>query len=156
MKNTHASNGIAEDIIRSFVQIAGAELHLKTSIEKMTSEIETCVIDDEHVTEYVQQIEDVKEEVIELARIRREEMLYLFKLYGEKGNKDYWCVVKHNAMSMYTAWEAWQASDNDPELLDFALDLNKCLIKSITKFLGVEVTQCASCFTDILKAKENE
>ena len=62
--------------------------------------------------------------------------------------------VKHLGMAMYTAFEAYQASDNDPEMLDFALRANQMFIKAVTEFLGVEVTECASCFSDILKTGE--
>ena len=34
MENKHSSDGIAEDLIRSFVQMASVELHTKTLIQK--------------------------------------------------------------------------------------------------------------------------
>ena len=39
-------------------------------------------------------------------------------------------------------------------MLDFALRANQMFIKAVTEFLGVEVTECASCFSDILKTGE--
>ncbi len=148
MRNDNASNGMAEDLIRSFVQIASAELHTKTSIEKAVSDIENGVSDD------TARIESLKEDLMTQASLRREIMLSLYRMYGEQGDKEKWCVVKHLGMAMYTAFEAYQASDNDSEMLDFALRANQMFIKAVTEFLGVEVTECASCFSDILKAGE--
>lgn len=148
MENKHASNGIAEDLIRSFVQIASAELHCKTAIEKAVSEIENGA----DIEGNMQAVESLTSDLEGYAEVRRELMLYLYRLYGEKGNKDMWCTVKHLGMAMYTAFEAYQASDNDAELRDFTLRINRMFVKAVTEFLGVEVTECAACFTDILKA----
>ncbi|WP_304418679.1 hypothetical protein, partial [Faecalibaculum rodentium] len=127
---------------------ASAELHTKTSIEKAVSDIENGVSDDTARIEYL------KEDLMTQASLRREIMLSLYRMYGERGDKEKWCVVKHLGMAMYTAFEAFQASDNDPEMLDFSLRANQMFIKAVTEFLGVEVTECASCFSDILKAGE--
>lgn len=150
MENKHASNGIAEDLIRTFVQIASAELHTKTSIEKAVSEIENGA--DENFGVLMDKVAALQADLLSYAELRREIMLNLYSMYGEKGNKEMWCTVKHLGMAMYTAFEAYQASDNDPELFDFAMRANRMFIRAITEFLGVEVTECAACFSDILKA----
>lgn len=154
MKNEHSSDGIAEDLIRSFTQVANSELHLKTLIEKRISELENGMVEEKDVPKHLEIIQDLKEDVEEYANLRRNIMLYLYRMYGEKGNKEYWCVCKHLSMAMYTCFEAWQATDKDEELLSLAIDLNKQFIKAMTHFLGVEVTSCASCFGDILKANK--
>lgn len=154
MENVHSSDGIAEDLIRSFVQIASAEMHAKTLLEKRVSEVENGIVDvdnEDIFNGHLQSITELKEEIGQLAQLRREDMLYLYKLYGEKGDKNYWCMVKHVGIAAMTAFEVWQASDNDEELLCMALDKNSLFVKVLTKFIGVEVTECASCFADILK-----
>lgn len=155
MENKHSSSGLAEDLIRSFVQIASAELHVKTLIEKRVSEIENGFYTDEEVQGAVDEVGTLTEEIISLANMRRSQMLYLYKLFGEKGDKEQWCMVKHLGMAMYTAFESWQASDDDPDLFDQYLEINRMFIKSVTKFIGSEITSCASCFSDILKAEES-
>lgn len=154
MENKHSTSGIAEDIIRSFVQIAGAELHVKTLIEKRVSELENGLIDidkDGVLERQMNAIEDLKGEIIELAQMRRDDMLYLYELFGSVGDKEKWCSVKHLAMAMITAFEAWQASERDEYLLTIALNKNRLFVKAMSQFLGVEVTECASCFADIMK-----
>lgn len=155
-ENVHSTDGIAEDIIRSFVQVASAEMHSKTLLEKRTSELENGLIDlenDEVMSNQFDKIEELKEEINILAELRRSDMLYLFNLYGAKGDKEKWCSVKHLGIAMMTAFEAWQASDNNEELLSAALSKNKFFIKAVSQFLGVEVTECAACFADILKTE---
>lgn len=154
MENKHASNGIAEDLIRTFVQIASAELHAKTSIEKAISEIENG--SETELGELMDKVGALQSDLESYAGLRREIMLSLYHMYGGNGNKEMWCTVKHLGMAMYTAFEAYQASDNDPDLFDFAIRANRMFIKAVTEFLGVEVTECAACFSDILKAGAND
>lgn len=154
MQNNHSSDGIAEDLIRSFVQIGSTEIHVKTLLEKRISELETGIVEVENaevLKAHLEKIGDLKEELEELAQIRREDMFYLYKLYGEKGDKEKWCTVKHLGIAAMTAFEVWQASDGDEELLTMAIRKNKMFLKAVTQFIGVEVTECASCFADILK-----
>lgn len=153
MQNKHSSDSIAEDLIRSFTQVGNAELHTKTLIEKRVSEIENGMIEDDKISEQLEAIQELKEELEKQAQTRRELMLYLYRLYGEKGNKEYWCLVKHLSMAMYTVFEAYQASEQDEELFSLALELNKLFIKYLSKFLGVTITECSACFGDILKAE---
>lgn len=153
MENKHSSDGIAEDLIRSFVQMASVELHTKTLIEKRISEIENGMVNEEDIPKQLEVIQGLKDDIEEQANTRRSIMLYLYNLYGQKGNKEYWCMVKHLSMAMYTMFESWQASDRDEELLDMAIQINKMFIKALTCFLGVEITECSACFGDILKAE---
>ena len=113
-----------------------------------------CTMNDimEIIPDNLEKIEALKDEIDDYANIRRSQMLYLYNSFGGKGDREQWCLVKHLSMAMYTAFEAYQASDRDPELLNIALEINKKFIEACTKFLGVEITSCASCFADIMKA----
>lgn len=155
-KNTHSTDGIAEDIIRSFVQVASAEMHAKTLLEKRMSEIENGLVaidNPEVLSDHFEKIDDIKNEIIELANLRRQDMLFLYELYGSNGDKEKWCSVKHLGIAMMTAFEAWQASDNDEILLNAAIRKNAIFIKATSQFLGIEVTECAACFADFLKGE---
>lgn len=157
MENKHSSDGIAEDMIRSFVQIGCAETHAKTLLEKYQAQLENGIIDvtkPEVVQTQVEKIDDTVQEINSLAQLRRGIMLRLFEMYD--GDKDYWCEVKHLGIGAYTLFEAYQASDDDPTLLNLANEANKRFIKALTRFLGVPITECASCFSDILKVQKKE
>lgn len=148
MLNVHSSDGIAEDLIRAFVQYGSAEMHLKTLVEKTLAKIENPSPDDGDLipllTDYEEQLDDV-------ASLRRKTMLSLFKLYN--GNKDNWCLVKHLGIGAMQMFEAYQASDNDADLYNLWIESNKAFIKALCGFLGVEITDCAACFADMLKEK---
>lgn len=148
------ADGIAEDLIRAFVQVGCAELHAKTLLEKANAELENSLIDiynEEAVKKQTEKITYITEEIDDLAELRRSLMLRLFKMY--KGDKTWWCMVKHLGTGAYTLFEAYQASDGDPELLEMALEANRRFISAMTQFLGLEITECAACFADALKGK---
>lgn len=161
MENVHSTDGIAEDLIRSFTQLAVTEMHCKTLLEKRFSELDNGLInidDNETIKNHLSKIDDIHEMLSNLASARRSDMLMLYKMYGENGDKEQWCLVKHLAISSMTAFECFQAVNNESEfygeLLENALNKNKMFINSLSKFIGVEITECASCFADILKAKK--
>ena len=150
------SDGIAEDLIRSFVQAGCAEIHAKTLVEKYNAQLENGLIDlsdTRAVMEQTEKITAITDELNNLAELRRSLMLRLFSMYD--GDKEYWCLVKHLGIGAYTLFEAYQASEDDPELYTLALEANKRFIYALTHFLGVEVTECASCFADILKSERS-
>ena len=155
-KNPKSSSGMAEDLIRAFVQMGCTEVHLKTLYEKTLAEMENGIVDigDEAVRkEWMQKAESYREDLIESANLRRRMMSACFEMF-EGGDPDVWCMVKHLGVSNYCAWETWQASDDDPELLDIAVESNKLFVKMLTQWLGMEITSCASCFVDMMKGKE--
>lgn len=154
-KNQMSSSGQAEDLIRAFVQMGCAEVHLKTLYEKTLAEMENGIIDleDEKIRrEWIEKAESYREDIIESANLRRRMMVACFEMFD--GDKDVWCMVKHLGISNMCAWETWQASDDDPELLDIAIESNKLFTKYLTQFFGMEITSCASCLSDMLKGKE--
>lgn len=148
------ADGIAEDLIRSFVQVGCAELHAKTLLEKANAELENSLIDiydNEAVKKQTEKITYLTDEIDSLAELRRSLMLRLFNMY--EGDKSWWCMVKHLGIGAYTLFEAYQASDHDSELLDLALSANRRFISAMTQFLGLEITECAACFADALKGQ---
>lgn len=155
-KNKFSSSGIAEDLIRAFVQMGCAEMHLKTLYEKTLAEMENGIVDvenDEIRKAWTEKAESYREDLIESANLRRRMMLACFEMF-DGGDRDVWCMVKHLGISNMCAWETWQASDDDPELLDIAIESNKLFTKMLSQWLGMEITSCASCFADMMKGKE--
>lgn len=150
MLNVHSSDGIAEDMIRAFIQFGSAEIHLKTLIEKTLAEIENPK-EDEDPSEKLELLSEYEDLLDICASIRRRTMITLYEMYD--GNKDVWCVVKHLGIGAMEIFEAYQASDKSGELFALWENTNKALTKVLCIFLGVEVTDCAACFADMLKDK---
>ena len=155
-KNVNSSSGLAEDLVRSIQQMCCSELHLITLYEKTLSELENGLVDIENEsvrTSHMEKLDQYRQDLIDVTQIRRKAMVKLFGM-SDKGDKDVWCMVKHMGSASYTAWETYLASDDDPELLMLALEANKLFTRFLTQFLGMEITDCASCLTDMLKGKE--
>ena len=157
MSRTIVADGIAEDLIRAFVQTGCAELHMKTLVEKYNAQLENGLIDlDDNgaVLRQTDKITAITEEMNNLAELRRSLMLRLFDMFD--GDKDFWCLTKHLGIGSYTLFEAYQASEDDSELYTLALEANKRFIWSLSQFIGMDPVDCASCFADLLKAKGKE
>lgn len=157
-KNINSSSGMAEDLVRAFIQMGCSELHLKTLYEKTLAEMENGIADmsDADVRKkYIDKANRYRDDLIETAQIRRRMMLKCFELFDD-GDKDVWCMVKHLGISAMCAFETWQASDDDDAMLDIAIDANKMFTKYLSAYVGMEITNCASCVSDYLKGKENE
>jgi len=152
-ENQNSTDGFYEDIIRSIVQMSAMELHLKTLIEKIFSELQTAEV--EQMVLLNQELSDLKTELAEVTDVRREDMLLLYGLFGCVGDAKQWCSVKHYAMASITAFEVYQA-DASALAFDQWQRKNSLFIRSLSKFLGIEVTECAACFGDIIKAEFNK
>lgn len=156
MNRTIVSDGAAEDLIRAFVQMGCAELHMKTLVEKYNAQLENGLIDlnDNNVVRgQIEKIHDAENELAVLAESRRGLMLRLKDMYN--CDDDYWCIVKHTGLAMYCAFEAYQATD-DIAIYEEYLGANERFINALTHWLGVEITSCAACFADALKAERNK
>lgn len=157
MKNVDSETGMAEDMLRSIVQLGATEMHYQTLYNKSVAQLENGLIEvekDEVREKQLDKINRYREEINDVADVRRKMMRKLFSLF-DGGNKDAWCLIKHLGVASMTAFEAYQASDDDAELLDLYYDINKEFNKAVTDFLGAEITDCAACVSDFLKGEKN-
>lgn len=153
MKNVDSETGMAEDMLRSIVQLGATEMHYQTLYNKSVAQLENGLVEvekDEVREKQLDKINRYREEINDVADVRRKMMRKLFSLF-DGGNKDAWCLIKHLGVASMTAFEAYQASDDDAELLDLYYDINKEFNKAVTDFLGAEITDCAACVSDFLK-----
>lgn len=153
MKNVDSETGMAEDMLRSIVQLGATEMHYQTLYNKSVAQLENGLIEvekDEVREKQLDKINRYREEINDVADVRRKMMRKLFSLF-DGGNKEAWCLIKHLGVASMTAFEAYQASNDDAELLDLYYDINKEFNKAVTDFLGAEITDCAACLSDFLK-----
>lgn len=131
-------------------------MHYQTLYNKSVAQLENGLIEvekDEVREKQLDKINRYREEINDVADVRRKMMRKLFSLF-DGGNKDAWCLIKHLGVASMTAFEAYQASDDDAELLDLYYDINKEFNKAVTDFLGAEITDCAACVSDFLKGEK--
>lgn len=156
-KNPNSEVGMAEDMIRSLVQFGCAEIHAKGLYEKTDAELTNGLIDvtdTDLLQSHLAKLDSYREDIDTYANLRRGIMRKLFSMFD--GDKDMWCQIKHLGIGAMTVFEAYEASDQDPELLDLAIRANRAFVKAITQFLGAEITDCAACLSDFLKGVDNE
>lgn len=143
-------------MLRSIVQLGAAEMHYQTLYNKSVAELENGIIDVENDETRMNQLDKIsryKDEINDVADVRRRMMRKLFSLF-DGGNKDAWCLIKHLGVASMTAFESYQASDDDTEILDLYYDINKEFNKAVTEFLGMEITDCSACVSDFLKGEK--
>ena len=154
-KNSFSEVGIAEDLIRSYVQFGCAEIHAMGLFYKANAEIENGIIDVENqemLQKHIEKVEQYRMDIETYANLRRAVMRGLFEMF--KGDKDMWCQAKHLGIGAMTLFEAYEASDDDINLLSMCIEANKAFTSAMSRFLGTEVTDCAACFADALKGEK--
>lgn len=149
--------GYAEDLIRSMVQFGCAEIHAKGLYEKATAELDNGLVDvtdQEVLNGQLEKLNGYKEDIETYANLRRGIMRKLMSMFD--GNKDMWCQIKHLGIGAMTLFEAYEGSDDDAELLLMAYEANQAFVSAVSRFLGIEWTDCAACLSDALKGVANE
>ena len=100
----------------------------------------------------IDKAEMYREDIETYATLRRQMTTALKDMVGtDEANKDMWCMVKHLGLSMMQCFEAYENSDNNLELLNLAYEANKAFTKAVTRFLGIEISDCSACLSDALK-----
>lgn len=153
--NKNSEVGAGEDLLRAVVQMGAAEIHAMGLYFKTTAEMENGLVnidDPEVLQKQIDKAEMYREDIETYATLRRQMTTALKDMVGtEEANKDMWCMVKHLGLSMMQCFEAYENSDNNLELLNLAYEANKAFTKAVTRFLGIEITDCASCLSDSMK-----
>lgn len=154
-RNDFSEVGASEDLLRAVVQMGAAEIHAMGLYFKTTAEMENGLVDvedNEVLQKQIEKSEMYREDIETYATLRRQMTTALRDMVGtEEANKDMWCMVKHLGLSMMQCFEAYENSDNNLELLNLAYEANKAFTKAVTRFLGVEISDCAACMSDALK-----
>ena len=155
--NRSSEVGSAEDLLRAVVQMGAAEIHAMGLYYKTTAEMENGLVnidDPEVLQKQIDKAEMYREDIETYATLRRQMTTALKDMVGtEEANKDMWCMVKHLGLSMMQCFEAYENSDNNLELLNLAYEANKAFTKAVTRFLGIEISDCSACLSDSLKGE---
>lgn len=156
--NKNSEVGAGEDLLRAIVQMGAAEIHAMGLYYKTTAEMENGLVDVENtevLQKQLEKLEQYRADIETYSDLRRQMTNALKDMVGtEDANKDMWCMVKHLGLSMMQCFEAYENSDNSVVLLSLAYEANKAFTMAVTRFLGVEITDCAACFSDAMKGTE--
>lgn len=148
MENKLSTSGMLEDAIRSFVQLAAAELHAKTEFEISFQKVQEVAVPE--LTGAMQAMERSQTRLEKITELRRESMRFITK-HAKSFDSKAWCLAKHTAMAMVTAFEAFQANMTDPDALTLYVHTNDLFISVMSDLIGLEIEPCAACFSDALK-----
>lgn len=157
-RNSMSESGIAEDLIRSYVQFGCAEIHAKSLYEKTIAELNNGLIDvenNEAVQNHLERAQMFRDDINHYAELRRGIMRKLLEMFPN-GDRSMWCQAKHLGIGMMTLFESYQASEDDAELLHMAYEANEAFTNAMSRFLGVEITSCAACFADSLRGEDTD
>lgn len=146
-QNSNSTSGMLEDLIRNLQQIASAELHAKTALEKAENEVTTA--EPEDLTKASEKVMNAEKHLNDVTEVRRD-VMRLIQRFANSIDETKWCEVKHLAMAAYTAFEAYQAI-NDVEIYNYYIQCNNLFIEAVSDWLGLDILPCASCFSDALK-----
>lgn len=153
--NRNSEVGAGEDLLRAIVQMGAAEIHAMGLYYKTTAEMENGLVDvddNEVLQKQLEKSDMYLEDVETYANLRRQMTTALKEMVGtEEADKDLWCMVKHLGLSMMQCFEAYENSNNNLELLNLAYEANKAFTKAVTRFLGIEISDCAACMSDAMK-----
>lgn len=148
MENEYSTSGMLEDLIRSMVQLVSVELHAKTACEK--AEQALAEAEEDETSCLVNELVEAESYLERVTNLRRTSMR-LIASKSDKVKPTKWCEVKHSAMAMYTAFEAFQADSKNASLAQYYYDCNRLFIEVVSDWLGLDIPPCASCFEDALK-----
>lgn len=155
--NKSSEVGAGEDLLRAIVQMGAAEIHAMGLYFKATAEMENGLVDvddPDTLQKQLEKVEQYKEDIATYSVLRRQMTNALVDMVGtEDRNKDMWCMVKHLGLSMMQCFEAYENSDDNLELLNLAYEANKAFVKAVTRFLGIEISDCAACMSDSLRGE---
>lgn len=156
--NKSSEVGAGEDLLRAVVQMGAAEIHAMGLYFKATAEMENGLVDvddPEVLQKQIEKAEQYREDIETYAVLRRQMTNALKDMVGtEDANKDMWCMVKHLGLSMMQCFEAYENSNENLELLNLAYEANKAFTKAVTRFLGIEISDCSACLSDALKGEQ--
>lgn len=158
--NVKSEVGYAEDLLRAIVQMGAAEIHAMGLYYKATAELENGLVDvddPEVLQKQLDKTEQYREDIETYATLRRRMTNALVDAVAtEDRNKDLWCMVKHLGLSMMQCFEAYENSDGNLELLNLAYEANKAFTLAVTRFLGIEISDCAACLSDSLRGVKGD
>ena len=144
------------DLALSIAQDCADEWHSRDYIQGLESELES--VDEKEMPalheKLKKQIEEEKEEWLDGVKLRRRKMDVLGI---QSPNYDYHkrCTLKHRATAYVEAVETYQASPQDINYV-VLVKSEKRFFRALSKFMGMEITDCGRCLSDQLNVEQSK
>lgn len=153
--NKQSSVGLTEELLTNLINTVALEYHFRITVEKYYSLLYVKGTSDEDVrSSLTKKLQFAKETLERTTEQRRSVMRALQSLSTEDANPDLWCSLKHAAVQMITAFEAWQVDMNNVEVEEIYHSAVELFNVVVAGFLGFYPQPCSACFADSIRSQE--
>lgn len=153
--NQKSSVGLTEELLTNLINMTALEYHFRITFEKYYSLLNVKKVEDQAQRAYLSQKLATTRQLLErTTNQRREVMSLLQSLATEDSNADMWCATKHAAVSMITAFEAWQVDLDNEAVANYYHKAVELFNMTVAEFLGFVPQPCSACFADALESQE--
>lgn len=153
--NSKSSVGLTEELLTNLINMTALEYHYRITFEKYYSLLNVKKVEDQAQRSYLYKKLATTRELLErTTNQRREVMSILQSLATEEANADMWCATKHAAVSMITAFEAWQVDLDNEVVANYYHKSVELFNMTVAEFLGFYPQPCSACFADALESQE--
>lgn len=153
--NTKSSVGLTEELLTNLINMTALEYHYRITFEKYYSLLNVKKVEDQAQRSYLSQKLATTRQLLErTTNQRREVMSILQSLATDEANGDMWCATKHAAVSMITAFEAWQVDLDNEAVANYYHKAVELFNMTVAEFLGFYPQPCSACFADALESQE--
>lgn len=153
--NTKSSVGLTEELLTNLINMTALEYHFRITFEKYYSLLNVKKVEDQAQRAYLSQKLATTRQLLERTTNQRREVMGVLQSLGtEEANADMWCATKHAAVSMITAFEAWQVDLDNEVVANYYHKAVELFNMTVAEFLGFYPQPCSACFADALESQE--
>lgn len=153
--NTKSSVGLTEELLTNLINMTALEYHFRITFEKYYSLLNVKKVEDEAQRRYLSEKLATTRKLLERTTNQRREVMGILQSLGtDEANADMWCATKHAAVSMITAFEAWQVDLDNEVVANYYHKAVELFNMTVAEFLGFYPQPCSACFADALESQE--
>lgn len=153
--NHQSSVGLTEEALTNLINAVAVEYHLRLTLEKYYSLLYVKQVEDEKERAFLSRKLDSARKILEIATDNRRELMRIIQGLGTSdANPNYWCILKHNAEQMITAFEMWQVDLNNEQVEHYYHKTVEQFNLVVSEFLGFIPQPCSACLADSMESQE--
>lgn len=153
--NLNSSIGLTEELFTNLINTVAMEYHFRITLEKYHSLLYVKNVEDKESRGYLSKKLDFVRKQLEAVTAQRREVMSIIQSLGtEDSNQDMWCLFKHSAIAMITAFEAWQVDLDNERVEAYYHKAVELFNVTASEFLGFVPQPCSACFADMVGEQE--